>query len=608
MKNKVLYLLIGLICIALCGIIAVQFLWIKNAIEVREAQFDRSVNDAMGLAVNKIETRENVCFIGKSCIRDSICGMFQTLSRDTIVNIEPKLDSLLAEETMQPPSPRSTVPHINQNKLVLSQASDKFREYYDSVIDKYNRDFFTRFASEPDLFFSWNNEELRRLDSLFELQQIALSNTTFNFEFEPDGSTTQQMVIHYSIDPSPSTYISPSSQKKHALKEERMKKFNKKVVKVQDVIKKMTLEMESKPRPIEERINKADVGQILQKAFADKDITQSFEFAVISPSDKSQLTPVRSDGFKPEYVSTKYQVSLFPNDIFQKQNLLLVHFPAHASNIIRSLSWLMIASILFTIIIVITSGLSIVVMIKQKKTSDIKTDFINNMTHEFKTPIATISIAVDSINNPKVIAQPEIIKNYTKVIKEENNRMNTRVEQVLQMALLDSSEFKLNEKIIDINELVKRVTDNFRLQTENRNGHLNVEYGAGSKMVMADDAHLTNVLMSLLDNAIKYTPENPSISVSTSNKGNSVVIAVEDNGIGMSHETQKKIFDKFYRVTSGNIHNIKGFGLGLSYAKAIVLALKGEIKVQSEPGKGSRFEIILPNLIDEVTVNKSLGQ
>jgi two-component system phosphate regulon sensor histidine kinase PhoR len=258
----------------------------------------------------------------------------------------------------------------------------------------------------------------------------------------------------------------------------------------------------------------------------------------------------------------------------------------------------MIASILFSIIIVITSGLSIVVMIRQKKTSDIKTDFINNMTHEFKTPIATISIAVDSINNQKVISQPDVIRNYTRVIKEENNRMNTRVEQVLQMALLDSSEFRLHEKTIDTNELVKRVTDNFRLQVENRNGQINVEYGAHRTLVMADEAHLTNVLMSLLDNAIKYTPENPIITVSTGNTGDSVFIAVQDNGIGMSHETQKKIFEKFFRVTSGNIHNIKGFGLGLSYAKAIVLALKGEIKVKSEPGKGSRFEVVLPNVAD----------
>ena len=235
-------------------------------------------------------------------------------------------------------------------------------------------------------------------------------------------------------------------------------------------------------------------------------------------------------------------------------------------------------------------------MIRQKKISDIKTDFINNMTHEFKTPIATISVAVDSINNPKVIQRPEVIKNYTRVIKEENNRMNTRVEQVLQMALLDSSEFKLNEKIIDIHEMIRNITDNIRLQTESRNGQLIVSLNAGRMHVMADESHLTNVLISILDNAIKYSPMTPEIWVTTINSGPSIVISISDNGIGMSPETQKKIFDKFFRVTSGNIHTIKGFGLGLSYAKAIVLAHKGEIKVSGEVEKGSRFDIILPNV------------
>ena len=598
MKKKVLYLLIVLICIALSGIIVVQILWIRNAIEVREAQFDQSVNDAMGLTVNKLETRENACFIGKTCIRDSICDMFQTLSKDTIVDLEPRLDSMMAEETKQPPLHQPKIMHHLTYNFTFDQNTEKIRDYYDSVIDKYNQVFFTRFETEPDLFFSWNNDEMKRLDSLFELQNVASGNTMVNYEIESDGSSPPQMVIHYSVNPSQNNYTSPRVTKKHALKE-KLKKFNKKVVKVQDVIKKMTLEMESKPRPIEERISKTEVAQILKKAFNDKDITQLFEFAVISPSEKNKITPVRSDGFKPEFLQTKYQVSLFPNDIFQKQNLLMVHFPNDSSNIIRSLSWLMIASILFTVIIVITSGLSIVVIIRQKKTSDIKTDFINNMTHEFKTPIATISIAVDSINNLKVISQPEIIRNYTRVIKEENNRMNTRVEQVLQMSLLDSREFKLHEKIVDLHELVKRVTDNFRLQTENRNGQLNVEYGAGRTLVMADEAHLTNVLMSLLDNAIKYSPADPVISVSTINTANSIIISVEDHGIGMNQETQKKVFDKFFRVTSGNIHNIKGFGLGLSYAKAIVMALRGEIKVKSEPGKGSRFEVILPNITEE---------
>jgi two-component system phosphate regulon sensor histidine kinase PhoR len=592
-KKKILYVLIGLICIALTGIIAVQILWIRNAIEVRKAQFDRSVNDAMGIAVNKIETKDNLCFIGKSCIRDSVCDVFQHISEDTIVNLEPKLDAMLARESEQR---KEKVHHYSRsfnNPIIINPDPNGFARYYDSVVTKYNQEFFIMVETDPTAFFTWNSEELARMDSLFGAQERVLHQTNIKYEFESDEQMGESMVINYSFGSSQGAVVTASLPQQHNIKE-KVKKFNKKAVQVQDVMKRMTMEMESRPRPLEERINKKEVQHILQKAFQDKDITLPFEFAVISPGEKQMVTPVKSAGFKPDFISSKYKVSLFPNDIFQKQNLLLVHFSENSSNALLSLSWLMIASILFSFIIVFTSGLSIVVMIRQKKTSDIKTDFINNMTHEFKTPIATISIAVDSINNQKVISQPDVIRNYTRVIKEENNRMNTRVEQVLQMALLDSREFKLDEKVVDIHELIKKVTDNFRLQAENRNGLLNVEYGATLTKVMADESHLTNVVMSLLDNAIKYTPENPVINVKTGNTANGIIISVEDNGIGMNSETQRKIFEKFFRVTSGNIHNIKGFGLGLSYAKAIVLALKGEIKVTSEQGKGSRFEVVLP--------------
>ena len=272
----------------------------------------------------------------------------------------------------------------------------------------------------------------------------------------------------------------------------------------------------------------------------------------------------------------------------------MLFFPGRISVLLASLSWLMIASILFTLIIVFTSGLSIFVMIRQKKISDIKTDFINNMTHEFKTPLATISLAVDSIVNPKVIEQPSLIRNYTKVIKEENNRMNGRVEQVLQMALLESKDFKLAETSFDVHELIINVCNRISLQIEERQGQLTRQLDAERSKIMADWAHLTNVLMTLLDNAIKYSPEKPDIKVSTSNRGSAIIISVDDKGIGMSDDTRQKIFEKFFRVTSGNIHNVKGFGLGLSYAKAIIIAHKGQITVMSEPGKGSRFDITLP--------------
>jgi signal transduction histidine kinase len=213
------------------------------------------------------------------------------------------------------------------------------------------------------------------------------------------------------------------------------------------------------------------------------------------------------------------------------------------------------------------------------------------MTHEFKTPIATISIAADSINNPRVLKEPETIRNFTRIIKEENNRMNTRVEQVLQMALLDSRDFNLRPCMFNMNILIEKVVDHYRLQIENREGLITIQLDATSPDIYADEDHMRNVLINLLDNANKYSLVKPDISVFSFNRGGKYYFGVQDSGIGMTVETQRKVFDKFFRVTSGNIHNIKGFGLGLSYVKAVVLAHQGDISIVSEIGKGSRFEI-----------------
>jgi two-component system, OmpR family, phosphate regulon sensor histidine kinase PhoR len=604
MDKKVLYLLIGLICTALLGIIAVQFFWIRNAVRVKEEQFDQNVYDALGIAVNKLETQENIKYIGNNQAGDSIRRIFLSMLKEQELLSDLKVDSLLKVEEKKLPRPgppaKSRIYTYNFNYNMNNPMPGVT---IDTVWN--NNGYFGEWPvfNDPDIFFQWNEEEFQRIDSMLNIQEMNLQKELQDYGIFNRFPDPQQMIIQYSVKPPKVRHgpPPPPPDPDHTILKEQVKKLNSKARKFQDVVKKMTLEMESKPRPIEDRIDKKALADILKKVLSDKDINRNYEFAVILPKEKKPLTPVKSDGFRPEYVSTKYKVSLFPNDIFQKQYALLVKFPGSGHKFLGYLSWLMIASILFTLIVVITSGLSIFVMIRQKKISDIKTDFINNMTHEFKTPIATISIAADSINNPKVIQHPEIIKNYTRVIKEENQRMNTRVEQVLQMALLDSSEFKLNEKILDLHDILRKLTDNIRLQTESRNGKLTVNLNAERSVVMADESHLTIVFISILDNAIKYSQENPDIQVSTKDKANGIVVSIEDHGIGMNSEIQKKIFDKFYRVTSGNIHNIKGFGLGLSYAKAIVLAHNGEIKVTSEAGQGSRFDVILPVITNELT-------
>jgi len=259
------------------------------------------------------------------------------------------------------------------------------------------------------------------------------------------------------------------------------------------------------------------------------------------------------------------------------------------------MSWMIIASVVFTTIIVLAFAVTVRTLFNQKKLSEIKSDFINNMTHELKTPLATISLAIDALTNEKVIHDVDKIRSYSGMIKEENKRMNKQVEKILQAARLEKEEIKLSIQKLDAHQVVSKVADNILLQIQEKNGTLGLQLNATNPVIEADEVHFSNIIFNLLDNAMKYSKDAPHIEVQTLNTGNGMLsIKVKDNGIGMDKETQARIFEKFYRAHTGNIHNVKGFGLGLSYVKAIVDAHNGKIKVESTPGKGSTFTLIMP--------------
>jgi signal transduction histidine kinase len=614
MKSRILNIIIGFIVVSLLGIIAVQYFWIRNAIKIKEDQFNRSVNEALTDAVQKLETREDLVFMKQNMMADSVRMLVQAFSSDTIISLNDKLDSLLAlQEPVPPPPPPQNIPEPDfpswNNGMFFNYSLNYDTINFDSIMERFQNMTVTFPEDLEDYYFG--NPDLsvyRKFDSMMRQVHPGKIVVTSKIFGNGKNKTVQKIIINEKEVHHPkntarifrdqSIVVTGNGYGKGphppGPPPGRIKRVSDKARKIKDVIHKMAIELETKPVPLQKRIDKANLASTLEKSLAEKNINVPFEFSIYSPSEKNDTLPIRSANFRTDYFSTPYQVSLFPNDIFQKRDRLLVYFPDQKSILLSSLSWSMMGSVLFTIIIVITSVLSIFIMLRQKKISDIKTDFINNMTHEFKTPLATISIAVDSINNAKVISEPEKIKSYTRVIKEENNRMNARVEQILQMALLDSSEFSLRLQPLDLNALVAKVAGHFRLQLDSREGTLEMNLGAEKAVVKGDEIHLANVILNLLDNANKYSPVKPEITVSTRNSGNNVFLSVEDKGIGMSQETKKKIFEKFFRVTSGNIHNVKGFGLGLSYSRAIVLSHKGEISVSSEPGRGSTFEISLP--------------
>jgi two-component system phosphate regulon sensor histidine kinase PhoR len=339
-------------------------------------------------------------------------------------------------------------------------------------------------------------------------------------------------------------------------------------------------------------ISNDEVNFALSRSFQFSEIKTPFEFAIIKDG-KVQDGLFKKSG-KNDFLRSNYMVQLFPDNIIRQNLLVSVIFPERANYVLGSMAWLLGGSLLFSLIILATFALSLFFIIRQKKISDMKSDFLNNMTHEFKTPIATISLAADTITNPKVIKDESSIKHFIGMIKKENSRMNKKVETILQIASLDKKEIAFKFENVSLHSVIERAAEAIEIQVHQKNGKITLNLKAGAPVILGDNEHLTNLVNNLLDNALKYSPDSPEITVETKNNDKGIILSVEDKGIGMSKSVQSKIFERFYRQSSGNIHDVKGFGLGLNYVRAIIDAHKGSVTVTSEPGKGSRFDIFLP--------------
>ncbi len=341
------------------------------------------------------------------------------------------------------------------------------------------------------------------------------------------------------------------------------------------------------------RIDPVLLDSLLGAEFRQKGVYTPYAYAVLLGGE-NLLTSAGDERENEALLSSVHRVQINEFNLFGPPDELYVSFPGEDEFLLRSIWTLLSGSALFTLVIILGFSYTVFALQYQKKLSDIKTDFINNMTHEFKTPIATISLAVDSINNPRIIGDQDRISQYTGIIREENRRMNAQVEKVLQMALLDRNEIKLHRERLDLHTVIQTAVESIELQVEQRQGRISTELRAEKRTVLGDEVHLVNVVRNLIDNANKYSTQEPHIQLETWNDQRGIYLSVTDNGIGMDRETQRRIFEKFYRVPRGNVHDVKGFGLGLSYVKALLDAHGGSITVKSQPGKGSQFTIYLP--------------
>lgn len=362
---------------------------------------------------------------------------------------------------------------------------------------------------------------------------------------------------------------------------------------------------------VNQRFSEAEINQIILKALADNDADKyHIEYAITFNAGNTAIPEQMTRGFSilaqqlgsDSVLRNSSRSQIFPINSRQEDGyltfdeVLTVIIPNLNGQAWRSLTWILFGSALLTLVVISAFYITVRTMLQQRKLSKIKSDFINNMTHEFKTPLATISLAVDALQNQKVQGDKEKSGYFSGIIKEENRRMNKHVETILQAALMEKQELNLRKDNLHIHDLIKHLVDNFTLQLYDKSGEVVMHLNATNDLIRGDEVHINNLMNNLIDNAVKYSKSDvpPRIVITTTNSAKNIIIQVKDNGIGMSKESVKRVFEKFYRAHTGNLHNVKGFGLGMTYVKEIVVGHNGKIKVDSTLGKGSTFTVEIP--------------
>lgn len=544
MNKKIITGLITLMGISIVGIIIIQLVWMNNAIRVKNELFDRSVNEALTSTTNRLETTQDFRLINHFA--------FDTVHFVGVPPAPPVPPNSFRPGPRRIIMPRAPRPSARQVEMIIeAQKNKKGYQYRIST----NKDSLA--ASEEKFVFINADSVARNLDSVYAHGIHRFDSLVSKFDTWKDSTGKLKQRIE--------------------LKAHKLKRLSNKVV--------QEISMWEEDVPFD-RVN-----EVLKKELKNRNIPIPFEVGIIKDSifsDKSASADTLL------LAKSNYKVNLFPNAIFQKDVKLAVYFPDKESFIYKTLNWLLLVSLIFSIIVLVTFAASIYFILRQKKISEMKSDFINNMTHEFKTPIATISVAADSVLNQKIIENPERIRYFIDMIKKENTRMNRQVEDILTIARLDKKDFEFRWEAFNLHDVIDDAIQSIVLQVEKKGGVIISQLDAINPVATSDPSHFANLIYNLLDNANKYSLQSPEIKISTRNSAKGVIITVEDKGIGMTKAVQSRIFERFYRQTSGNIHNVKGFGLGLSYVKAVLEANKGNISVHSELGKGSRFEVFIP--------------
>jgi two-component system phosphate regulon sensor histidine kinase PhoR len=541
MNNKRFTGLIVMMLLSIVGIIWVQIVWIRKAVGIRNENFNNAVIVSLHNAATAIESSRKMNFFNNFMVSDPF--LFSGPSGN--------ITSYLSVGSYSSgPGDKISVRITNQ-----------------SMTGNHDTGKVT----------TTNKSYIIRGDT-----SIVTDSSTV---VVPIGDKSGEMIGSVN-----GTDLNTNSRAVYVRQSEFLEWVKKRSSEFQNMSEQMISEMYKWEKTLE--LDNKEIEYTIGQSLAFSGIETPYEYAIIKNGEVQDGNIKKSQ--KKDFLKSNYRVRLFPDNIIRQDLILSVICPDRANYVLGSMAWILGGSLLFSLFILATFGLSLYFIIRQKKISEMKSDFINNMTHEFKTPIATISLAADTITNPKVINDENSIRHFIGMIKKENSRMNKKVETILQIASLDKKEIEFRYENVSLHSIIEHAVETIDIQVQQRNGKISINFEASNPIVYGDSEHLINLVNNLLDNAIKYSPDSPQITIKTINNETGVILTVEDKGIGMTKAVQSKIFERFYRLSSGNVHDVKGFGLGLNYARAIIDAHKGNVTVSSEPGKGSRFEIYIP--------------
>ncbi len=538
MRKSTIRLIIILMSISMIGLIIFQIFWIDKAIHVNNIQFRQNVHKALNNVVNSLEKTE----------------VYYTASR------------YLSDPFGQPG-------FLNQDSNYTGLGSSwNVRLNPGKPLD----------SGEQN---AWSRDIIVEDSVVFGEQQIKISYHLQDGFVAGDDGAIQGNIQQDQFEMNIQSF-------RHIDQEVRksIQKFARKSHMVTTVLDDLL----SNRRSIQNRIRKNELEDLLKTELQNMGIDLDFQYAVHDRNRNEFLFSNYIPENEPGVLASDFTVKLFPTDIHAGNHFLTVFFPDQSRFLIKQIWLTLTSSVLLVILIIFCFAYAIFAILRQKKLSEIKNDFINNMTHEFKTPISTVSLACEALRDEQIQKNETFVNNYIRIIEDENTRLKNQVENVLQLASLDKNELKLKWKKLDVHTLIDRAIHNIRLQVDKKGGHIEKKFLADNHVIESDEVHLTNIIYNLLDNANKYSKDHPEIYIQTEDHHQGILLRITDKGIGMSPDQLNKIFDKFYRIPTGNLHDVKGFGLGLAYVKTMVTALGGFIKVKSNSGNGSTFEVILP--------------